>query len=111
VQQDITRQGRPVYDVHHRRAPLVMRREDGNGLSILMSNTELLDLEGGCLMTRWPYGDEILSMTEICQQLGSKASIEATSLDVSVRRKFPEEAQRQLAVSPIPYEVPRWYLT
>jgi hypothetical protein len=39
VQRDTTRRGRPVYDVHHRRAPLVQCREDGDGISILMSDT------------------------------------------------------------------------
>jgi hypothetical protein len=107
VQRDTTRRGRPVYDVHHRRAPLVQRREGGNGLSISMSDTELIDLECGSLMSQWPYGDNILSMGEICKQLGTKASIEAISIEVSVYRTFPEEARRRLQVSPIPYEIPR----
>jgi hypothetical protein len=110
VQRDTTRRGRPVYDVHHRRTPLVQRREDGNGLSILMSRTELIDLECGSLMSQWPYGDDIVSMGDICKHLGTEASIEATSIEVPVYRTFPKEARRCLQVSsPIPYEIPRWY--
>jgi hypothetical protein len=92
VQRDTTRRGRPVYDVHHRRAPLVQRREDGNGLSISMSDTELMDLECGSLMSRWPYRDDILSMGDIYKQLGMEVSIEATYIEVSVHHTFPEEA-------------------
>jgi hypothetical protein len=109
VQQDTTRRGRPVCDVHHRRAPLVQRRDDGNGLSISMSATESLDLEGGSLMYRWPYGEDVLSMTDICKQLGIAASIEATSIALSSHRLFPEEARRRLQVSAVPYEIPKWY--
>jgi hypothetical protein len=52
VQRDTTRRGRPVYDVHHRRAPIVQRREDGSGLSISMLDTEMIDLECGCRMSQ-----------------------------------------------------------
>jgi 5-enolpyruvylshikimate-3-phosphate synthase len=75
-----------------------------------MSDTELIDLECGSRMSQWPYGDDILSMGDICKQLGTEASIEATSIEVSVYRTLPEEARR-LQVSPIPYEIPRWYST
>jgi hypothetical protein len=92
VQRDTTRRGRPVYDVHHRCAPLVQRREDGNGISISMSHTELIGLECGSLMSQWPYGDNVLSMGDICKQLGTQASIEATSIEVLVYRTLPEEA-------------------
>jgi hypothetical protein len=75
--------------VHHRRAPLVQRREDGNaGLSISMSDMELIDLECESLMSQWPYGDDILSMGDICKQLGTEASIEATSIEVLIQIIF-----------------------
>jgi hypothetical protein len=111
VQRDTTRPGRPVYDVHHRRAPIIQRREDGSGLSISMSGTEMIDLECGCLMSQWPYGDNVLSMGDICKQLGAEVSIEVTSIEVSVRRTLPQEAKRRLQVSPVPYGIPRWYST
>jgi hypothetical protein len=85
-----------VYDVHHRRAPVVKRRGDGNGLSILMSDSELVDLERGSLTSRWPFGDDILSMADICKQLGTEASlasIEAASIEALVHRTLPEEAR------------------
>jgi hypothetical protein len=71
----------------------------------------IFDLECGCLMSQWPYGDNVLSMGDICKQLGAAVSIEVTSIEVSVRRTLPQEAKRRLQVSPVPYEIPRWYST
>ena len=99
--------GSQVCDVHHRRAPVVHRRDDGNGLAIAMSKSVVVNLDSGGLMSRWPFGDDILSMSEICQGLGTAATL--ASVETSIERKMPNEARRRLQASPVPYQIPRWY--
>jgi hypothetical protein len=99
--------GRSVFDVHHRRAPLVQRREEGNGLFISLTETEAVDLENGSLMSRWPFGEDILSMPEICQRLGTATTMGL--LKVLLQRPMPREAQGRLQTSPVPYQIPKWF--
>jgi hypothetical protein len=99
--------GRCVYDVHHRRAPVVQRRDDGNGLVLLLMDSDCVDLENGCLMSRWPFGDDNLSMKEISKRLGSATAMK--SIKGLLERPMPVEVQIRLKSSPVPYQIPNWY--
>jgi hypothetical protein len=102
-----TVQGKIVCDVHHRRAPVIQRREDGTGLDWANTETDLIDLENGCLMSHWPFGEDILSMSSICRRIGTRTTLK--SMRALLDKSMPVEAQTCLTTSPVPYQILKWY--
>jgi hypothetical protein len=102
-----TVQGKSVCDVHHRRAPVVQRCDDGIGLVLSTIEQGLVELENGCLMSAWPFGEDFLSMTAICRRLGTVTALK--SIEALKDRPMPAEAQTCLRASPVPYQIHKWY--
>jgi hypothetical protein len=102
-----TASGKRVCDVHHRHAPVVQRCDDGMGLVLSTTEEGLVDLENGCLMSAWPFEEEILSMSAICHRLGTVTALKSMK---GIRdRPMPAEAQTCLCSSPVPYQIQKWY--
>jgi hypothetical protein len=102
-----TVQGKLVCDVHYRHAPVVQRGDDGTGLVIAMTEQGLVDLENGSLMSCWPFGEDVLSMSAICRRLGSVTALRSMKGLSSL--PMPPEAQMCLCSSPVPYQIHKWF--
>ena len=94
-------------DVHFGGSPIVLRSEDSRGLLLLVNNNRII-LEGNCLVNRWTFGEETLTMAEIARTLELPPALPgARSLTAG---ELPREIRARPSESLVYYFIPNWYL-
>jgi hypothetical protein len=105
-----TRRNSPVYDIHYVDAPVLRRNAEGDGILLSTADGHDIDLEEGSLMNRWPFGGEVLSMSEIAHRLGLPPTLSIPRAFLVVgSNPMPEQSRERLTTTAAPFQIPSWH--